>query len=276
MTFRPRIRTLKPEMWADEKIGQLSRDARLLFVGLITMADDEGRLRALPAAIIGHVFPYDDDVTNAKLAKWMRELEQSGLIVTYEASARPYAALTGWSKHQKVNRSNPSELPPAPDTNTSMTRHDRITDASVNDHDAVTDGAGPHAQAGAIADRDRDLPPLPPQGEITVDCEEWLLHYEQTTGHQLPARTTKAFKSIVETYGARRAEGHSAADLKAATVGAHADEYRREHGYDTAESILRPTKVGALIAKGRLRSAPVVVDDEARRDRLRALQGRIQ
>lgn len=35
---RPRIRTLKPECWQDEKIGQLSRDARLLFVGLITMA----------------------------------------------------------------------------------------------------------------------------------------------------------------------------------------------------------------------------------------------
>jgi hypothetical protein len=61
MTFRPRIRTIKPEMWADEKVGQLSRDARLLFVGLITMADDEGRLRGCPAAILGHVFPYDDD-----------------------------------------------------------------------------------------------------------------------------------------------------------------------------------------------------------------------
>jgi hypothetical protein len=58
---RPRIRTLKPEMWADEKVGALTRDARLLFIGLITLADDAGRFRAMPSAILGHVFPYDLD-----------------------------------------------------------------------------------------------------------------------------------------------------------------------------------------------------------------------
>jgi len=56
---RPRIRTLKPEMWADEKIGNLSRDARGLLVGLVTVSDDEGRFRAQTALILGSVFPYD-------------------------------------------------------------------------------------------------------------------------------------------------------------------------------------------------------------------------
>ena len=95
-----------------------------------------------------------------------------------------------------------------------------------------------------------ELPPSP----FNVDCEEWLAHYEQTTGHQLPGRGTKAFHSITAGYRARRDEGYSADDLKLATVGAHADDYRREHGYDVAESILRPTKIAALIAKGKLRS----------------------
>lgn len=98
--------------------------------------------------------------------------------------------------------------------------------------------------------REEEQPPTP----FVADFEEWLLRYEQTTGHQPPARTTKAFKSIAESYNARRAEGHTNEDLLVAIEGAHADPWRREQGYDTADSILRPTKIGSLIAKGRLRS----------------------
>lgn len=110
---RPRIRTIKPEMFADEAFGTLSHQARLLFIGLITMSDDEGRLRALPAAITGHIFPYDD-VPLSKLKRWIEELVNARLIVIYEADGLPYAWLPGWAKHQRVNRLTPSTLPPPP------------------------------------------------------------------------------------------------------------------------------------------------------------------
>lgn len=86
-----------------------------------------------------------------------------------------------------------------------------------------------------------------------LDFEEWVAHHEATTGH-LQKRSTKAFRSIGDSYNARRAEGYTAEDLQLATLGAHGDAYRRENGYDTADSILRPTKVASLIAKGKLRS----------------------
>jgi hypothetical protein len=38
-----RIRTLKPTVWLSPQIMNLSHGARLLFIGLITQADDEGR-----------------------------------------------------------------------------------------------------------------------------------------------------------------------------------------------------------------------------------------
>lgn len=126
MTTRPRIRSLKPEMWADEKIGALSRDARLLFVGLITMADDEGRFRALPSAILGHVFPYDDDAAR-RLERWMRELESQGLVTRYEAEGFTYGSLNGWRKHQKINRPQASSLP----TPWSLNGHGEITERNV-------------------------------------------------------------------------------------------------------------------------------------------------
>jgi hypothetical protein len=113
VTFRPRIRTIKPEMWADEKIGRLSREARLLFVGLITMADDEGRLRAMPAAVLGHVFPYDDDAPK-KLTGWLGELDASGLIDVYENDGVRYVYLPGFVKHQVINKKKESTLPVPP------------------------------------------------------------------------------------------------------------------------------------------------------------------
>lgn len=113
MTYRPRIRSIKPEIWADEKVGQVSRDARLLFVGLITMADDAGRLRCLPAAILGHVFPYDTDAVK-KLDGWLGELAKTGLVEIYAHAGVTYASLPGFGKHQVINKPKESTLPVAP------------------------------------------------------------------------------------------------------------------------------------------------------------------
>lgn len=110
---RPRIRSLKPECWQDEAIGALSMGARLLFVGLITMADDEGRFRAQPSMLLGQLFPWDD-VPPRKLAEWLAELEAGRLIVRYEIEGKPYGAFRNWRRHQRINRPTASELPQPP------------------------------------------------------------------------------------------------------------------------------------------------------------------
>jgi hypothetical protein len=153
---RPRIRSIKPEMWHDEAFGGLTPNARLLFVGLITMADDEGRLRDLPAAIIGHVFPYDA-VPVAKVDRWLEELSHAALIERYDVGAYSYVALRSWSKHQKVNRPTPSRLPTPP----SVTTHGNLTERSVNGHGGRTEDSQPRARARpGRSDQDQDLSSL--------------------------------------------------------------------------------------------------------------------
>lgn len=110
---RARIRSIKPEIWQDEKIGDLSRDARLLLLGMLTMADDDGRLLAAPMVILGHAFPFDSDAPK-KLARWIREVERSGIVQFYEHNGKPYAAFRNWRQHQKINRPSPSSLPEPP------------------------------------------------------------------------------------------------------------------------------------------------------------------
>lgn len=107
---RPRIRTIKPECWQDEAVGSLSHMERLLWIGLITMADDEGRLRAPVTAINGHVFPWDD-LANTRVKKALDAIEAAGLIVQYEHDGKPYAAFPKWGDHQKIDRATSSKLP---------------------------------------------------------------------------------------------------------------------------------------------------------------------
>lgn len=55
-----RIRTIKPQFWGDDQIATLSITARYLAIGLVSMADDDGRFIASVNAISGYVFPHDE------------------------------------------------------------------------------------------------------------------------------------------------------------------------------------------------------------------------
>lgn len=104
----PRIRTIKPELWQSPEVMNLSHSARLLFLGLITQADDEGigsaDARKLKAVIFG-----GDDVSQADLAKWLEEIAGQRLAVLYEVDGygRLYY-LPSWKEHQKVPKPTPT------------------------------------------------------------------------------------------------------------------------------------------------------------------------
>ena len=108
-----RIRTVKPQFWGDDKVSQLSRDARLLFLGIVSMADDQGRFLASAASIAGFVFP-NDDIPPKKLANWLEELTRLGLVVVYNGGRVKYGAIPKWRRHQRISHPQSSPLPPPP------------------------------------------------------------------------------------------------------------------------------------------------------------------
>lgn len=109
-----RIRTIKPELPGDERVGKVSRDARLLWVMCFTLADDEGRFRAHPALLAGSCFPYDG-LTPDEVTGWMNELVVAGLLDRYESDGQLYACIPNWSKHQRIDHPTPSKLPAPPE-----------------------------------------------------------------------------------------------------------------------------------------------------------------
>lgn len=108
-----RIRTTKPSFWGSSTVAKLSRDARLVTLGLISMADDDGRFLGSTTAINGFIFP-NDELPPAKVRKWINEVIRVGLIHEYDAEGVRYGCFPSWHEHQVINRYTPSTYP-APD-----------------------------------------------------------------------------------------------------------------------------------------------------------------
>src|SRR5690242_2251136 len=98
-----RIRTIKPEFPQSETTGRLSRDARLLFIQLWTVVDDEGRTRAASRMLASLLYPYDDDAPKL-IEDWLAELERQDCIRRYDVDGDRYLEIVNWLKHQKIDR----------------------------------------------------------------------------------------------------------------------------------------------------------------------------
>lgn len=129
-----RIRTVKPEFWTSGQIVRCCAHARLLFIGLWNFCDDHGVHPADPKRLKMEVFP-GDSFGLKRITKWMNELIDAGLVKVYEADGQRYWCVTGWSKHQRIDKPNYKHPEPPHDgplgdkdsTNARQTIHERST-----------------------------------------------------------------------------------------------------------------------------------------------------
>jgi hypothetical protein len=109
-----RGRDIKPGFFLSDELAEVSRDARLLFAGLWTLADREGRLELRPMRIKAQVFPYDQDITPGHVEKMLGDLASARgrFIRIYEVDSLAYVQVENFKKHQHIHpNEKPSELP---------------------------------------------------------------------------------------------------------------------------------------------------------------------
>ena len=122
-----RIRTVKPEFWTSQQVVECSTNARLLFIGLWNFCDDNGIHPAEPKRLKMEVFP-GDSFTVKDIGTWIDELLKVGLLLEYEAEGRRYWLVTGWKKHQKIDK--PSYKHPLPPMTNSENTNGTLGDDS--------------------------------------------------------------------------------------------------------------------------------------------------
>ena len=91
-----RSRNIKPAFFKNEDLVELGFDVRLLFIGLWTLADREGRLEDRPVKIKMELFPADSVDIDSGLAA----LHSKGFIKRYQVEGKRYLQINAFAKHQ--------------------------------------------------------------------------------------------------------------------------------------------------------------------------------
>ncbi|GAA0805752.1 hypothetical protein [Cupriavidus gilardii] len=177
-----RIRTIKPEFPQSESMGNVSRDARLCFIQMWTLADDEGRLRGNSRMLASLLFPYDDDAKDL-IDDWLVELEHEGCIVRYVVDGATYIEIRNWLIHQKIDKPSKSKLP-------SFDESSRIL---ANPRERSSEDQGPKDQGK------EEIPPNPPSPVGDEGAE--------SSASQKPVRARKSRTSFATFLADCKAKG---------------------------------------------------------------------
>ena len=200
-----RIRTIKPKFWDDSKIGKLSRDARLLYIGLWTFSDDIGVVIGDSIWLKSKIFPYDQ-IQIQQFDKWIMELVRNGFICLLSYKDERFIYLPNFTRHQVINRPNMEDLNIPKDLidnnknriiEQSLINHGTIIDLSmpIEEEEKDKSESNAHAWEKFVSDSKSQL----------LSDEEWLAYACRTSGlstgfyEMIPAELDNFFSWIVST-----------------------------------------------------------------------------
>ena len=244
-----RIRTIKPDFWVSEQVLSCSPLARLLFIGMWNFCDDNGIHTASYIRLRAEIFP-GDDYTTDHIKNWIAELISAGLVREYVVENITYWLVTGWKKHQRIDR--PTFKHPTPlseykiiaddSSNTprvlddsSMTTPQLINDPSITDRNGM-DRKGKEKD---ICEVETSLLCISDSKKLT-STQEVFAHWQHVMNHPHAKLDTKRRKVITQALGL----GYTADNLKLAIDGCsktpfNAGQNDRGQRYDSINLIFR-------------------------------------
>lgn len=126
-----RRRMIDPHFWESDDVAQLTIFERLLFIGMISNADDFGKGQANPMFLRSKIFPYDDISTN-DIETALEKVKRHMNIMIYEVNEKKYYKLNKWNEWQNVPHPTKSTIPD-PFKNDSRTIQESFKNDSGNE-----------------------------------------------------------------------------------------------------------------------------------------------
>ncbi len=179
-----RKRQIDPDIWTSEQVITLPIEARLLFIGMISQADDEGRLRGSVLSLKASVFPVDNCGLD-QIKDWRDKIIASKLAKYYEVEGSEYIWLPTFGKYQYMTKRFPSKLPippsgiPLETTSTKPVNDELITNDSPLYGIGIEDGNDNEVGDGKESNHlTTILLTLPQWGDSQIkNDEEWLKEF---------------------------------------------------------------------------------------------------
>jgi uncharacterized phage protein (TIGR02220 family) len=189
-----RIRTIKPEFWTSEQVVECSPTARLLFIGIWSFCDDNGVHPDSIKRLKMEVFP-SDAISDVAIKEMISELLKAGLIEHYVVGELGFWRVTGWAKHQKIEK--PTYRHPLP------SNAETIQKSESNQRPVVDTSTTPRLRNGMESNGSKPL-------SDKSDVIEILDHLNRQAG-----RSYKPVKANLSLIAARLQEGETPDHCKA-------------------------------------------------------------
>ena len=126
-----RSRNIKPGFFSNEHLAELDFATRLLFIGMWTEADREGRLEDRPRRLKMALFPAD----NVDINRMLDDLDHLGFIKRYTVGDVKAIQVINWAKHQNPHvKEAKSTIPEMPGLEGSQGEHHESTVQAPDSH----------------------------------------------------------------------------------------------------------------------------------------------
>ncbi len=225
-----RIRSIKPEFPQSESMGNVSRDARLTFIQLWTIADDEGRLRGNSRMLASLLFPYDDDAPGL-IDGWLKELEDEGCIQRYKSGTQSYVHLCNWLIHQKIDKPSKSKIPPFDESSRILAKP-----LEVSSEEGIKDQGKDQGEEGKGSDQLVERRSASPDRDVIAEVFAYWQKVMDSPRSQLDDKRRKAIKGALKLYEPRQV---CEAILGCSRSAWHMGENDRRAKYNGLDLILR-------------------------------------
>lgn len=126
-------RMIHSSIWESDQFVSLNARQRLTYIGLISIADDEGRLRGNPALLKSKIYPMDDGITSGTIESDLQAVEGAGLIIRYSVNGAVFIQHPNWEEYQNIRNDlfKPSKWPAADERNETVTKPLRTGNGNV-------------------------------------------------------------------------------------------------------------------------------------------------
>lgn len=172
-----RIRSIHPGLFSDPEFADLSSDAQVFYLGILTEADDNGVFEWKPSTLRIRLRPLKDGGVEPILA----ELEAAGKVQHYEMNGRKYGAIRNFRKFQRPK--SPKSWHPMPDDFRNWVGLTRSTseigqDEPENDagHSASAGEIRPQMEDGGGRREEEDVVPASKNLCVSQDARERATH----------------------------------------------------------------------------------------------------
>lgn len=186
---------ISPAFFEDEHIGELEWVQMVLFIGIWTLSDREGRVEERPLYFLSELFRYNKVMTCDDIVRHLQALSSPHpFIIRYEVGNKRFIQVKNFSKYQHVHpHERKSTIPPPPDVITLSSDVSSMYGSSTSTSTSKDPPSPLNGSNGKPASK--RAPAAKPDPEREAWFTEWYALYPR---HEAKADALRAFMKHIK------------------------------------------------------------------------------